>query len=727
MRKFWGTTALAAVMGMAANAQAQQPQEQYFAEADITVTATRSERDTLNVPSTVTVITEEDIEENLVGDIKDLVRFEPGVSVSTQPSRFGATLGSTGRDGNSSFNIRGLGGNRVLFVVDGVRVPEGFAFGPAAFGRGDYLDLDLLQSVEILRGPASALYGSDGIAGAVHFITRDPGDMLEDGRSFGGRLRAAYGSADDSWAESLALAGRAGNWEGLIAYTRRDAHELDNQGDNDALNSTRTTPNPQDIESNAVLARLVYAPSANHRLRFSYDYGDRSVETEAYSGRSATVLDLDGVDENDRQRFAFDHHFENEGGLIDDGQWALFWQDSNALQFSDEDRTTTDRTRTTTFDNVVWGGSVQLQSRFMLGSVQHELTYGGDFSRTEQEGIRDGVGPTVGDPLPSRPFPTTEFDLAGLFLQDEISLLNGQLVLFPAVRYDWYELNPEADPLYLASIPPVSQSDSRLSPKFGVVVWPTETFGAFFNYAQGFRAPSPSEVNNSFENLTFGYTSLPNPDLGPETSESFEVGVRFRNVEVAGATWTASATAFAASFEDFISQEIVGGTGAPGNPLQFQFVNLGEVEIWGLEGRADAEWDSGFGLTVSASYAEGEETTGGVRGPLDSIDPWKLVAGLRYDHSGGDWGGQIIATHAARKAASDADPGDFRPDAFTILDVTAYWHVTERATLRGGIFNVTDETYWWWSDVRGNAAGAPTLDAYTQPGVNFSASLSYRF
>ncbi len=306
MRILWGTTALAALMGMSANAAAQQ-----FAEAEpITVTATRSEANSFVVPATVSVITDEEIEENLVGDIKDLIRFEPGVSVSTQPSRFSAALSSTGRDGNSSFNIRGLGGNRVLFVVDGVRVPEDFSFGPAAFGRGDYVDLDLLQSIEIVRGPASALYGSDGVAGAVHFITRDPAGMLEDGRSVAARARVAYGSADESWAESLSVAGRAGAWEGLIAYTRRDAHELDNQGDNDALDATRTAPNPQDIESNAVLARLSYSPFANHRFRFSYDYGDRSVATEAYSGRSATVLDLDGLDENDRQRFAFDHRFE---------------------------------------------------------------------------------------------------------------------------------------------------------------------------------------------------------------------------------------------------------------------------------------------------------------------------------------------------------------------------------------------------------------------------------
>jgi outer membrane cobalamin receptor len=62
----------------------------------------------------------------------------------------------------------------VLIQVDGVRVPYGFSFGAQDAGRGDYVDIGLIKSVEFLRGPASALYGSDGLAGAVSFVTSDP-------------------------------------------------------------------------------------------------------------------------------------------------------------------------------------------------------------------------------------------------------------------------------------------------------------------------------------------------------------------------------------------------------------------------------------------------------------------------------------------------------------------------------------------------------------------------
>ena len=158
----------------------------------------------------------------------------------TSPSRFSAALAATGRDGNSGFNIRGMGGNRVLFQIDGIRLPDGFSFGPNAFGRGDYVDLDLLNSVEIVRGPASALYGSDGLAGVVSFITKDPSDFLFSDESFGARVRVQYASVDDSWAENLTAAGRLNDqWSALIAVTRRDANEPDNQGTNGAIGAAR--------------------------------------------------------------------------------------------------------------------------------------------------------------------------------------------------------------------------------------------------------------------------------------------------------------------------------------------------------------------------------------------------------------------------------------------------------------------------------------------------------
>lgn len=141
-----------------AHTQAQTAAAQDAAQLPpVSVLATRTETRPDEAPATVTVITARQIEAELATDIKDLVRFEPGVSVVSQPQRFGAALGTTGRGGNEGFTIRGMGGDRVLMIVDGVRVPDGFTFGAQSVGRGGYADLDLMKSVEILRGPASAL------------------------------------------------------------------------------------------------------------------------------------------------------------------------------------------------------------------------------------------------------------------------------------------------------------------------------------------------------------------------------------------------------------------------------------------------------------------------------------------------------------------------------------------------------------------------------------------
>lgn len=731
-------TALSAGGGAAQAQDVRTPGGDAAAEAaPITVIATRMEQSVDASPSTITVITDETIEAQLAADIKDLIRYEPGVSVRSSPSRFTAALASTGRDGNSGFNIRGLEGNRVLFLVDGVRVPDGFSFGPASFGRGDYVDLDLLRSVEILRGPSSALYGSDGLAGAVSFTTKDPDDLLTAGDDFAARFRVGYASADESWSESIAAAGRSGAWQGLLLYSRRDGHELDNQGQNDAPNATRTAPNPQDIASNAAMARIVYAPSDTQRFRLTAEYGDREIETEGFTGRSVpplgatSVIDLDGLDQSERWRVALDHRFE-DAGFVDRGQWTLYYQESGLTQFSDEDRNTAaDRTRLTTFDNSVWGAALQLESAL----ANHRFVYGADYSSTRQEGVRDGTVPPVGESFPVRAFPNTDYVLAGAFLQDAISLLDGTLILYPALRYDYYDLSPEPDVLYPAAAE--SQSDSRVTPKFGAVAWPTDHVGAFFNYAEGFKAPSPSQVNNFFANPIFGYTSIPNPELRPETSESVEVGVRMRDVALFGGSWRGALAAFSADYEDFISQEVVGGTGAPGDPLIFQFVNLTAVQISGVEARAEGRFDNGFGLILAASVHDGEQTTLGATAPLNSIEPFKFVAGLSYAHPSGAFGGELILTRIGEKDEGDVDQTCtnslglaspcFVPDAATFFDLTAYWNINDAATLRAGVFNLTDETYWWWGDVRGLDQSNAVLDAYTQPGRNVSVSLAYRF
>lgn len=710
-------------------AVAQDNDGQFWAEwlsrkDQIVVSATLTPVKIEDLPVTVSVKTAEQIADEMVTDIKDLVRFEPGISVQRQPARFNAAASSTGRAGNEGFNIRGIGGNRVLIQVDGVRVPDGFSFGAQSAGRGDYVDLGLLKSVEIMRGPSSALYGSDGLAGAISFTTSDPADFLEGGKSVGGLVRAAYASADNEFEETAIVAGRSGNWSAMAAYTRRDWNEMDNQGTVGGTGAARTEPNPQDGRSNAVLARLVYEPTGGHKLRLTGEYLDTRLFTQGLTGLGPAVELLEGTDTGNRKRITLDWSWQGDGP-ISFARAAVFWQDALDSQFTDEDRTPlADRERLNTFENRVLGFAADARANFTTGAVAHEIVFGGDINTTRQQGLRDGTVPPAGETFPTRAFPTTDFVRAGAFMGDQITL--GGLTLFPALRFDWYKLSPQADAL-LPGFAAAGQSASRVSPKLGAVWKLSDAVRLFANYANGFKAPEPGQINQFFQNPAQGYISAPNPALGPERSESFEGGLR-----LSGNGVSLDITAFTSRYRDFISQEVVGGAFTPANPAVFQFVNLDRVNVHGAEARFEARAKSGLHANLAISYAHGDVIApGDVRAPLSTVDPLKLVMGLGFRDPQGRFGGQIIATHSARKedgrTTGLCTPACFRPAAFTILDFVANARLLDGLTLRAGVFNLLDEKYAWWSDVRGLASTSAITDAFTQPGRNASVSLAYRF
>ncbi|AUX71046.1 TonB-dependent receptor [Porphyrobacter sp. HT-58-2] len=732
----------AALTSAEAEAAAEaEPQQQ---TGRITVTATRTPVLQEEVAATVTIITSEEIADQLATDIRDLVRFEPGVTVRRAPARFGAAIGSTGRAGNEDIAIRGIGGNRVLIQVDGIRSPQGFSFGPQSAGRDGFADVSLVKQVEILRGPASALYGSDGLAGAVSFVTADPVDLIK-GEDFGGFVSSQYSSEDNEFAQTVTLAGQTGNVSAMIAYTRRDFNELENRGANVGTGPLRTAPNPQDGQSDAVLAKLVW-DNGPHRIRLTGEWLDTAVETEVLTGLGPAftfgprpVWNVDGLnarDTTERVRASLDWTYEGSGDdAIEYAFLSAYWQDAEDRQFAFEERTSLtampapDRERLNTFENRVYGAVGELRSGFELGGMKHRIALGGDVSWTRQEGLRDGTFPGRGESFPTRAFPVTDFTLGGFFISDEITLLDGALKLFPALRFDFYDLNPTDDPL-LTTFTPAGQSDSRLSPKFGATVKLTDTVILFGNYAQGFLAPTPSQVNNFFEFIAGGYTSIPNPDLRPETSESFEVGARY-----VGDIFTLQVTGFRGDYDNFISQQVIRGGFTPQDPAIFQFVNFSAAEIEGIEARAEMKLDSGVFARFAMAYVNGDVVNpGGARVPLDTIDPFNLVGSLGYRDPQGRFGGELILTHNGRKERREveraADGTDLfvRPEASTILDLTAFVAVTDRLKLRAGVFNLTNETFALWSDVRGlRVENANILDAFTRPGRNVSVSASYRF
>ncbi|MDN3685821.1 TonB-dependent receptor plug domain-containing protein [Vibrio sinaloensis] len=206
---------LSASIIVALTAPVHAEDSSYFDE--VVVSATRTSLTLESTSASVTVITDEDIEQNLTTNINDVFEYTPGV-----------TMNSSSRQGAQTINIRGMEGKRVKILVDGSAQPGNFDGGPYSFinSSGITVDPDMLKSVEILKGAASSLHGSDAIGGVVAFETKDPADFLKDGKDIGGQAKLTYSSKDNSFSEHVALANQFGELETLVAFTRRDGEEL---------------------------------------------------------------------------------------------------------------------------------------------------------------------------------------------------------------------------------------------------------------------------------------------------------------------------------------------------------------------------------------------------------------------------------------------------------------------------------------------------------------------
>ncbi|MFT4065928.1 TonB-dependent hemoglobin/transferrin/lactoferrin family receptor [Paraburkholderia sp.] len=700
----------------------------------VTVTATRTATPASRTAASVSVITDTDLEEQQAVDIKDALRYEPGVTVRRTPYRPNSAALAGGRDNNSSINIRGLEGNRVLLMEDGIRLPSAFSFGPLEAGRGDYADLGTLQRIEILRGPASALYGSDGLTGAVNFITKNPQDLLDIyGKKTYFSLRPIYDSTDRSFGATVQAAGGNDMLQGMVIADGRRGHETGNQGSNDTASPSRTTPNPQDTYSQTLLGKLVVKPTAHDTFRFTAETVRQRIDTNVLSAvNPPTTLSLNGNDRLERNRYSLDYDFQDQAARFFQTAHAQFYyQDASQDQKSFEARgSSASRTRDSTYSERAIGGSAFAESGFRTGILTHKLLYGADGSVTRVKSLRDGTVPGAGEAaFPNKPFPDTDYTLLGAFVQDQISY--GALTVTPGLRFDSYRLGAKTgDPLYLGN--PVSSSDHALSPRLAVLYQVSPALIPYAQYAHGFRAPSPDQVNNSFANPLYGYTSIGNPDLKPETSDTIEAGLRGKLGTALGPL-RYSAAIFAGRYRDFISQQTVGGRGTPTDPLVFQYVNYAKAYIHGLEGRLDWSLPHGFSLKTAMAFTKGSvDNAGNASQPLDTINPFSAVLGLRYE-PGERWFAQADLLFQAAKKSSDITPGScssstcFAPPSSFVVDLRGGYRFNKHVIGYLGVFNLFDRKYWNWSDVRGIAESSPIKDAYTAPGRNVSVSMKMDF
>jgi len=729
----------------------------------VTISATRQEQDITSVPSTVSIHDRQELDRNNVNTLKDLVRYEPGVSVG----------GAGQRGGISGYNIRGIDGNRILTQVDGVEVPGGFFNGPYAKTQRNYVDPEIIKRVEILRGPASVLYGSNAIGGVVSYFTLDADDIIKPGKDVGARLKTGYSSVDESWLKSATVAGRTGPFDGLLHYSQRDGHETESYGGNNGTGLDRTAANPENVRANSVLAKLGWNYGDDARLSLVYEKykGDRDVDLKsAYGGPysngrptiPASILPggmyqwRTGNDTITRERFGLEHNFALDSLLADTIKWSLNHQvaktDQSTAEFYFPITRQILRTRETLYEEKQWVFDAQLDKSFSLADTDHALTYGTTLKQQKVTGSRSGNGvclavgvgcPAVGaistrDVLAkASDFPDPTIYTYSLFAQDQVSW--EKWTFTPALRYDYTRLKPHLTEEFLSTVDPtsggtVSGQDKtwhRVSPKFGLTYALTDQYTWYGQYAEGFRTPTAKALYGRFDNAGIGYSVKPNPDLEPEKSKSYETGLRGRfdsgSFDVA---------VFYNQYRDFINEDAI----TPGaDQLTFQSNNIKHATIKGIEAKGRLDLDvfgapRGLYTQGSVAYLHGRNDDTGE--PLNSINPLTGVFGLGYDQA---QFGTLLSWTLVKKQdrvddsnfnSPDGVSSQFKTPGFGIVDLSGYYKVTQDVTVSGGLYNLTDKKYWLWDDVRGyDSVGEAAvlnpanLDRLTAPGRNFAVNL----
>jgi hemoglobin/transferrin/lactoferrin receptor protein len=699
---------------------------------EVTVSATRSERKTDNVPRIVSVTTAEEIQELGARNVGDVFRDSPDVTVPQQTGRFSLAIGAQGRGGQESINIRGLQGNNVLLLVDGIRVPNQFSFGSLSSGRGNFLDVDGFRKIEVSRGPSSTQYGSDGLAGIVYFQTFNPADFIRQGKNTGGFARTGYSSVDNSSNTSVAYAGKGDDVQGMILGNFQSGHQYENQGSNYSTGINRTAPNPADYRNWYVLSKAFLRIDSVNKLGITYESQNVIRNVNNLSDLSRAVATSTASDTTTRNRISGEYQYNDAGNeYIQTAKVMAYHQEASVTQNSFQGsalgggRPYPWRSR----NNVYVQNTSGINSNFQSNTtrlVNQRITYGFDWSSAN---ISSQIN-AAGNGVSIMPAPPSKYDLGGVFVQSEMEL--GDITLIPAVRYDSYSIKPETGE---AS----SNSSSAISPALGAIWNIASTFRPFANWGTAFGAPTPDQALSSHANSGPGqnYRLVSNSSLKPQTGNGFELGARGR---LGGLRYHVSA--YANNYDNFIAQVTTQGSLiSPVNPAILQYQNLSSVSIRGWDVRTDWAFAKRWQANAAMAYSQGQQIQNGISAPLNTIQPLRAILGIRYDAIA--WGAFANLIWNQGKAASDVNfnsntggtANQFLTPASSILNLTGYWKPSKQVTLNFNLNNVFNSTYWNWSGVQGSVTtvsspmynAAAAQQSATSAPRNAQVSLRYDF
>ena len=651
---------------------------------EVVVTALRSETALAEVPGTVHVVDRETMQPASPRTTPDALRGLPSVMVQ-----------KTGY-GQGSPYLRGFTGFRTLMMVEGVRLNNStFRDGPNQYWNT--VDPWSVARYEAVMGPASVLYGSDAVGGAVNALTLAPPEWA--GEPVYERTLSVRGAtADESVQARAGIRARATERLGFAAgFTWKEFGDV--RGGDEVGRQRHTGYDEMDWD-----LRADYDLTGDDVLTLAHQ---QVAQDDAWRTHSTFYgIDWEGLKRGDDQIRSYDQDRAltylrlagtDHPGLI--SAYALTL--SRQAQEEDLHRLRADSRRDETgVDVTTWGVSLALESETAVG----HWVYGIDYSRDEVDsygrhfkadgspGKTDAQGPVADD---------AAYDLLGVFVQDTLSLAGGAVELTPGVRYTRARLEADRvlDPVRGEVMSREDDWDSVVGSLRALVPLGVERQHAVFaGVSQGFRAPNLSDLTR-LDAARSTEIETPVDDLDPERFVSAEVGARCQGERV-----SAEIAAYYTWIEDLIVRaptgEIIDGLD------EVTKKNAGNGYVAGVELTLGYQLAEDWQVRLMGSWMEGEvdayptSDPVAVRDDLSRLMPLTGQAALRWQPAGESfWLESVLdaAEKADRLSADDERDTQRIPPGgtpgYAVLTLRGGVTLLESLQLSLALENVADEDY----------------------------------
>ncbi|MEE4296006.1 MAG: TonB-dependent receptor [Wenzhouxiangella sp.] len=640
------------------------PRTSLFALERIVVTATRTPRAAFLTPAATTSIDRESIARIQPYGFQDVFETVPGINIFGGPRRIAEEP-----------SIRGFADEQVVIRVDGARMN----FNKAHGGRF-LLDPDLIESIEVLRGAGSALYGSGALGGVFVIRTSNGRDRTDDRDGFGLRLGGGYDSNGEQWKGQITGYGQRGRFDWLAALSRRDVGEDLVDGSGDDILATQD-------EIDSQLLKIGFEPGANQRIELSHERFDNRGLNPTNSNEVATPTNLvDRLTERRQTRLSYRNEDATRSWL--DLTATLYSNQVEATEFRLDDG----RIDFTDFDtrgldlvnSVEWAGTRDEPIR---------LTVGTEVYRDRQSGLRNGQA--------RRQFPDAEVEYQAVFAQLELPL-PGDVSLIPGLRHDDFSYSADS------GFP--DRDESQTTPRLALGWQPTASSYFWLEYAQAFRAPSLTELYADGVHFVVPLGPgqvvinefVPTPALESEQSSQWQLGARWRRESLLGSDFSLSleATTHLSDVDNYVDQFVVFISGDPAfDPRTQTLVFPGitsnrnvDARLEGAELSVELDHPAGY-LNLGLTLLDGERRDGG--GALASLqsDRLTLGAGVFLLESQLRLGGELIAA----RGRDEVPDGALTTPGYAKVDLHAAW-LPRAGPLSGfefrlGLDNVFDRSY----------------------------------